>query len=106
MKITQERFVREFKKRLAEKFALDVKDAAPIELYQTLVSVVKSGYSEIWRNTWKSYVKNDQKQVYYFSIEFLPGRLLKSNLLNMGWYDVVDKGLKQMGLSLDKISGV
>ena len=104
MKITQERFVREFKKQLAEKFALDVKDAAPIELYQTLVSVVKSGYSEIWRNTWKSYVKNDQKQVYYFSIEFLPGRLLKSNLLNMGWYDVVDKGLKQMGLSLDKIS--
>ena len=104
MKITQERFVHEFKKRLAEKFALDVKDAAPIELYQTLVSVVKSGYSEIWRNTWKSYVKNDQKQVYYFSIEFLPGRLLKSNLLNMGWYDVVDKGLKQMGLSLDKIS--
>lgn len=104
MKITQERFVREFKKQLAEKFALDVKDAAPIELYQTLVSVVKSGYSEIWRNTWKSYIKNDQKQVYYFSIEFLPGRLLKSNLLNMGWYDVVDKGLKQMGLSLDKIS--
>lgn len=103
-KITQEKFVHEFKKRLAEKYALDVKDAAPSELYQTLVSVVKSGYSDIWRNTWKDYVKNDEKQVYYFSIEFLPGRLLKSNLLNMGWYDIVEKGLKEMGLSLDKIS--
>lgn len=104
MKITQERFIREFKKRLAEKYALDVKDAAPNELYQTLVSVVKSGYSEIWRNTWKSYVKDDQKQLYYFSIEFLPGRLLKSNLLNMGWYDIVEKGLKEMGLDLDTIA--
>ena len=45
-KITQEKFVHEFKKRLAEKYALDVKDAAPSELYQTLVSVVKSGRSE------------------------------------------------------------
>ena len=84
MKITQERFVHEFKKRLAEKFALDVKDAAPIELYQTLVSVVKSGYSEIWRNTWKSYVKNDQKQVYYFSIEFLTRAVIKEQSFEHG----------------------
>ncbi|KRL86131.1 glycogen/starch/alpha-glucan phosphorylase [Ligilactobacillus apodemi] len=104
MKMTKENFIHEFKKRLGERYALDVKDAAPIELYQTLVAVVKSGYSDIWRKTWKSYVKNDQKQVYYFSIEFLPGRLLKSNLLNMGWYDVVEAGLKDMGLDLDQIS--
>ena len=53
MKMTKENFIHEFKKRLGERYALDVKDAAPIELYQTLVAVVKSGYSDIWRKTWK-----------------------------------------------------
>ena len=85
MEITKEQFIKEFKQRLTDEYALDVKDATPEELYQTLASVVKSGYSDIWRKTWKNYIKEDQKQVYYFSIEFLPGRLLKSNLLNMGW---------------------
>ena len=84
MGITKEQFIKEFKRRLTDEYALDVKDATPEELYQTLAAVVKSGYSDIWRKTWKNYIKEDQKQVYYFSIEFLSGRLLKSNLLNMG----------------------
>lgn len=104
MEITKEQFIKEFKRRLTDEYALDVKDATPEELYQTLAAVVKSGYSDIWRKTWKNYIKEDQKQVYYFSIEFLPGRLLKSNLLNMGWYELVDSAFKEMGLSLDEIA--
>ena len=104
MGITKEQFIKEFKRRLTDEYALDVKDATPEELYQTLAAVVKSGYSDIWRKTWKNYIKEDQKQVYYFSIEFLPGRLLKSNLLNMGWYELVDSAFKEMGLSLDEIA--
>lgn len=104
MGITKEQFIKEFKRRLTDEYALDVKDATPEELYQTLAAVVKSGYSDIWRKTWKNYIKEDQKQVYYFSIEFLPGRLLKSNLLNMGWYELVDSAFKEMGLNLDEIA--
>lgn len=47
-------------------------------------SLVKSSYSAVWRQTWKDFVKEHDKQTYYFSIEYLPGKLLKSNLLNMG----------------------
>ena len=57
MGITKEQFIKEFKRRLTDEYALDVKDATPEELYQTLAAVVKSGYSDIWRKTWKNYIK-------------------------------------------------
>ena len=56
MGITKEQFIKEFKRRLTDEYALDVKDATPEELYQTLAAVVKSGYSDIWRKTWKNYI--------------------------------------------------
>ncbi|MDI2601478.1 glycogen/starch/alpha-glucan phosphorylase, partial [Listeria monocytogenes] len=42
-------------------------------------------------------------QVYYFSIEFLPGRLLESNLLNLGILDTVRAGSKELGLDFDQL---
>ena len=46
------------------------------------------------------------KQIYYFSIEFLPGRLLMSNLLNMGWLETVRDALKDLDIDLDEIAEV
>ncbi|MCP0886314.1 glycogen/starch/alpha-glucan phosphorylase [Ligilactobacillus sp. WILCCON 0076] len=103
MEITKKNFVEAFQKRLEQKYALDVNDATNNELYDALSSVIKSAYTSMWRKTWKDYLQTDQKQVYYFSIEFLPGRLLKSNLLNMGWLDIVNDGLNELGLNLDDI---
>lgn len=96
-------FKKKFKQRLAEKFAMEVTDASSNELYQTLGSLMTSAYSQDWRETWKDYRENNQKQSYYFSIEFLPGKMLKSNLLNMGWLDMVDDGLAELGIQLEDL---
>lgn len=106
MDLTKEVFIEDFKNRLSEKYALDVKDASPLELYHTLSSIVTSGYSGTWRDTWKRYLDKPDKQAYYFSIEFLPGKMLKSNLLNMGWLDTVEAGFAELGLDLDEIAQV
>ncbi|SEM94875.1 starch phosphorylase [Ligilactobacillus sp. WC1T17] len=106
MKITTEQFIKEFKRRLTDEYALDVKDATKEELYRTLAAVVKSGYFDIWRKSKNSFDQDQKKQVYYFSIEFLPGQLLKSNLLNMGWYTLVKKAFQELGLDLDEIAQV
>ncbi|MBU5364518.1 glycogen/starch/alpha-glucan phosphorylase [Enterococcus devriesei] len=96
-------FKKKFKRRLAEKFAMEVTDASSNELYQTLGSLMTSAYSQDWRETWKDYRENNQKQSYYFSIEFLPGKMLKSNLLNMGWLELVEEGLDELGIQLNNL---
>ncbi|MDU6524324.1 MAG: glycogen/starch/alpha-glucan phosphorylase, partial [Enterococcus sp.] len=96
-------FKKKFKRRLAEKFAMEVTDASSNELYQTLGSLMTSAYSQDWRETWKDYRENNQKQSYYFSIEFLPGKMLKSNLLNMGWLELVEEGLDELGIQLNDL---
>lgn len=106
MDFNKEVFKEKFKNRLDEKYALDVKDATPQELYLTLSSIVRSSYSRYWRKTWKKYMEDVKKQIYYFSIEFLPGRLLMSNLLNMGWLETVRDALKDLDIDLDEIAEV
>ena len=49
-------------------------------------------------------MEDGKKQIYYFSIEFLPGRLLMSNLLNMGWLETVREALKDLDIDLDEIA--
>ena len=51
-------------------------------------------------------MEDGKKQIYYFSIEFLPGRLLMSNLLNMGWLETVRDALKDLDIDLDEIAEV
>lgn len=99
-------FKQSFSRRLAEKFAMSVTDASPNELYQTLGSLMTSAYSQNWQQTWKDYREAEQKQSYYFSIEFLPGKMLKSNLLNMGWLDMVTEGLTELGINLEDLAEV
>lgn len=106
MDFNKEVFKEKFKNRLDEKYALDVKDATPQELYLTLSSIVRSSYSRYWCKTWKKYMEDGKKQIYYFSIEFLPGRLLMSNLLNMGWLETVREALKDLDIDLDEIAEV
>ncbi|WHA10271.1 glycogen/starch/alpha-glucan phosphorylase [Enterococcus montenegrensis] len=103
MKITKKVFKEEMIQRLKEKYAMDISDATPQELFHVLGSVVKTYYADDWVQTWKDYLTEETKQVYYFSIEFLPGKMLKSNLLNLGILDTVRDGLTELGFSLDSI---
>ena len=106
MTMSKESFKKEMQQRLKEKYAMEIEDASPQELYNVLGSVAKAYYSDAWSNTWKDYLEVGQKQAYYFSIEFLPGKMLKSNLLNMGILDLVAEGLVELGTSLDELAQV
>lgn len=106
MKLTKAVFKKEMKQRLKEKYAMEFSDATPQELFMVLGSVVKAYYADSWRETWKNYMVEEQKQVYYFSIEFLPGKMLKSNLLNMGILDLVRDSLEEMGFDLEDLVDV
>lgn len=104
MKLSKNKFKSELKQRLKEKYAMEIEDASSQELFNVLGSVIKALYADSWRQTWKDYLTEEQKQVYYFSIEFLPGKMLKSNLLNMGILDTVQQALAEMKIDLDDLA--
>lgn len=81
----------------------DVHDLTNNEVYQTLAYMIRDLVSEDWLRTNERYAECKAKQVYYFSIEFLLGRLLQSNLINCGLEETCRKALKEMGWDLDEV---
>ncbi|OEH93139.1 glycogen/starch/alpha-glucan phosphorylase [Bacillus solimangrovi] len=96
-----------FKKRFLDKFervyGKSFEDSTIQEQYATLGMLVREYASQDWIHTNERYRAESQKQVYYFSIEFLLGRLLGTNLMNLGIRDVCEAGLKELGISLSQI---
>lgn len=103
MKLKKETFKSDFKKKLINLFAEDVADASPLHKYFALATLVKEYAAENWLDSSKQYTENGDKQIYYFSLEFLIGRLLGSNLLNLGIKDVCEEGLKELGINLNEL---
>lgn len=103
MSLTKSQFKQDFKRHLKDDLALDIDEASYFDMYKVLAGMVKSAYNQNWHHTWRSYDQQRKKQLYYFSIEFLPGRMLQSNLFNLGWLDIVKDGMKDLGVDFEKI---
>ncbi|MBP3853176.1 MAG: glycogen/starch/alpha-glucan family phosphorylase, partial [Erysipelotrichaceae bacterium] len=87
-------------------FGHDFEDTTDIEKYLTLGTMVKEQASINWRQTKNAVKKNETKQLYYFSMEFLMGRLLTNNLMNLGAYDVVKDGLNELGVDINTLEDI
>ncbi|MBQ9616402.1 MAG: glycogen/starch/alpha-glucan phosphorylase, partial [Selenomonadaceae bacterium] len=81
-------------------FGRDIHEITMQEVYQTVAAVAKQIITENWIKTNRTYMERQEKQIYYFSIEFLMGRLLKSNLINLGIEDAVKEVLEDLDLNL------
>ena len=104
MEITVKQFVKEFKQQFQSMYAYSYEEGSNEQLYNALGLLVKNYISSHWKETREKYIKNSVKQVYYFSMEFLPGRQLKSNAYNLGLLDVVKEGLSELDLSFDQLA--
>ncbi|MBT1248321.1 MULTISPECIES: glycogen/starch/alpha-glucan phosphorylase [unclassified Thermosipho (in: thermotogales)] len=84
-----------------------LENATSWDKYNALALLVKDQVVEKWLQTQKKYFENpDTKRVYYFSIEFLIGRLLYNNLLNLQIYDDVKKAMQDLNLKLEEIAEI
>ena len=81
-------------------FGRDVEALTKTEIYKTIAATAKQSISDNWIKTNKQYAERQEKQIYYFSIEFLLGRLLKSNLINLGIEEALKDVLKDFNLNL------
>lgn len=99
----KENIKRDFQKKLMTMFAEEVEDASILHKYFALGGLLKEYSAEKWMKTTKQYTEKMEKQVYYFSMEFLIGRLLTSNLVNLGIKDTCEKALKELGVDLGEL---
>ncbi|MGL5189398.1 MAG: glycogen/starch/alpha-glucan phosphorylase, partial [Cetobacterium sp.] len=103
MNLTKNQFKEDYIKRLTLTFAQTPTEASLEHKYLALGKLIRDYISESWAETNNYYTKKKCKQIYYFSMEFLLGRLLNSYLLNLNIRDVVKDGLRDLGIDLDTL---
>ena len=97
----KEAFKKEVKQNVKHLFRKEIDEVSQQELYQAVSYAVKEAIIDNWIATQKQYEKDDPKIVYYMSMEFLMGRALGNNLINMTAYTEVKEALEEMGVNLN-----
>ena len=93
----------DFIKKLTTLYAEDINEASDLHKYLALGSLIRDYCSENWKKSNKRYTEEKSKQVYYFSMEFLIGRLLGSNLLNLGIRKQCAEALSELNINLEDL---
>lgn len=101
--MTREEFIEDLRNRIRESFAMELETATPNELFVAIGQIVRAQYAKNWHHTRQRYLVNKHRQSYYFSIEFLPGRMLKSNLMSLGLLDMVRSTVEELGFDFEDV---
>ena len=80
-----------------------MEEATEQQIFQAVCYAVKDAIIDSWMSTKKEIEKTDPKTVYYMSMEFLMGRALGNNLINLTYYDEVKEALEELGCDLNVI---
>ncbi len=99
----KEAFIRSVKDDVKNLYRKTLDEASQQEIYQAVAHTVKDVIIDNWLASQKTFDKEDPKIVYYMSMEFLMGRALGNNLINLTAYQEVLEALKEIGLDLNVI---
>lgn len=78
-----------------------LEEATQQQIFQAVSYAIKDTIVDNWMNTQKEYQKKDPKTVYYLSMEFLMGRALGNNLINLQAYSDVEEALEDLGIDIN-----
>ncbi len=99
----KKKFQEEVRSSVRILFRRPLEDATPQQLYQAVAYAIKDEVIDNWIETHKEYLRQDKKMVYYLSMEFLMGRALGNNMINLTCYDGVREALDEMGIDLNLV---
>jgi starch phosphorylase len=97
---SKESFKRQFVNKLESMLGKTVDEASDMDKYKALGAMICEYINKNWIATNTSYLEKQEKQMYYFSMEFLLGKLLESNLINLGVRDMCEEALHELGIEL------
>ena len=99
----KEAFIEDVKENVKNLYRKTLDEASQQEIFQAVSYTVKDVIIDDWLATQKAFDKQDPKMVYYMSMEFLMGRALGNNMINLKMYKEVKEALGEIGLNLDEI---
>ena len=102
-KFDKEEFKKSVEDNIKTLFRKTLQEADNQQIFQAVSYAVKDRIIDDWLATQKEYEKSDPKTVYYLSMEFLMGRALGNNLINLCEYDEVKEALEELGVDINVI---
>ena len=103
VKFDKELFKRSVLYNVKTLYRKTLEEATPQQIFQAVCLAVKDQIVDNWMETQKTYEKKDPKMVYYLSMEFLMGRALGNNLINLQAYKQVKDAMDELGLDLNLV---
>lgn len=101
MKIEKNELRKQIEKHVKISFGKEIAEATEFEIYRALGQAIMEEIAEDWYETKKLY--SEKKQAFYLSAEFLMGRALGNNLINLGLLDEVKEVLAEYGIDYNKV---
>ena len=101
--LTKGQFIRDFKDTLHQEQLIRVAKATPTEIFTALAGLIRKYYTDTWIERKHALSDNQEKIAFYFSIEFLPGRMLETNLLNLGILDLVKECFAELDIDFREV---
>lgn len=99
----KEAFKKEVRNQVKNLYRRELEEATCTQVYQAVAYTVKDDIIDRWIATHKEYEKKNPKVVYYLSMEFLMGRALGNNMINLTYYKEVKEALQELGFDLNVI---
>lgn len=103
VELTPKEFKANLQRTLATVSGNDLKNASKREIYLALGALMKETIGENWAQRKHKYKTKGVKQAYYLSMEYLTGKFTETNIRYLGLFEVVKKGLEDLGYSLEEI---
>ena len=100
---SKQEFIEEYREAVRELSGKKFEITSDIDRFNALAGLIASKARSVSARTDDRFKKERKKRVYYFSIEFLIGRLLDNYLINFGIRDMVEEALREMGCNLDDL---
>ena len=102
-KFDKKAFIADVKNNVKTLYRKNIEEATQQQIFQAVSYSVKDTIIDNWLTTQDQYEKDDPKTVYYMSMEFLMGRALGNNMINLCEYDEIKEALEELGLDLNVI---
>ncbi|MDU3523077.1 MAG: glycogen/starch/alpha-glucan phosphorylase [Clostridium saudiense] len=106
LSIDKNSFKRDYNNKFVQLHGKELKEGNNQQKYEALGSLVRDYVISTWMDTNNRYNQTGEKQVYYFSMEFLLGRLLGDFLLNLGIRDICREALSELDIDLEEIESL
>ena len=102
-KFNKKEFIKEVKANVKMLYRKNLEEADQQQIFQAVSYTVKDTIIENWLATQEAYEKEDPKYVYYMSMEFLMGRALGNNMINLCQYNDIKEALEEIGLDINQV---